>query len=47
MEAFLMLNGYEIRASLEEAERLILGVAAGAVSRQELVEWLRAHIAAL
>lgn len=44
MEVFLRLNGWEITASVEEQERLILDVAAGAVGRNELTEWISAHI---
>ena len=45
MEAFLVLNGYEIDASVDEQERVILSVASGAMGRDELTEWLRSHIA--
>ena len=44
MEVFLRLNGWEINASVDEQERLILDVAAGAVGRDELTEWLSAHV---
>jgi death on curing protein len=43
METFFLLNGREIRATLDEAERLILGVAAGEIPRNDLVCWLRSH----
>jgi len=43
MEAFLMLNGSQLSATVEDSERLILGVAAGAVSRSQLVDWVRLH----
>lgn len=43
MEIFLMLNGYEISASVEEQVDIILGVASGNVSREMLLEWLSAH----
>ena len=45
METFLILNGYEIRADVEEQERVILEVAAGAMGRAEFAKWLHAHIA--
>ncbi len=45
METFLMLNGYEVRGSVEESERLILDVASGQVSREDLAEWLKKHLA--
>jgi death on curing protein len=44
METFLVLNSYELHASVDEAERLILGVAAGTVSREDLVAWLGEHV---
>lgn len=44
MEVFLILNGYEIEADVDEQERIILNVAGGHIKRQELVEWLRLHI---
>ena len=43
MEVFLILNGYEIRATVDDQEHLMLGLAAGSVSRDELLTWLRAH----
>ena len=43
MEVFLILNGHEIRASVDEQESLILGVASGQVSKESLVEWLTQH----
>jgi len=44
MEAFLMLNGYEIQAGVDEQEEVILKVAAGEMGRAEFVEWLGAHV---
>ena len=43
MEVFLILNGLEIRASVEEQEQLMLGVASGSKSREEFTAWLEAH----
>lgn len=40
MEVFLILNGFEIRASIDEQEEIILAVASGNVSRSNLAEWL-------
>lgn len=45
METFLVLNGYEVRATVEEAERIILDVASGRCTREQLTAWLRAHLA--
>jgi len=44
MEAFLRLNGWKITASIGEQERLILDVDAGRVGRDELTDWLSAHV---
>ena len=44
METFLVLNGYEIKASPDEQERAILGVAASRIRRDDFVEWLRSRL---
>lgn len=44
MEVFLLLNGYEIVASVDEQERLMLDLAAGSVTREQLAEWLDTHL---
>jgi death-on-curing protein len=46
MEVFLMMNGLEIQASVDEQERVILQVAAGEMKREEFTEWLREHVKA-
>jgi len=43
MEVFLVLNGMELRASVEEQERFMLSLAAGEVSREGLADWLRSN----
>jgi death on curing protein len=43
MEIFLVMNGMELRASVDEQEQFVLALAAGEVSREALSEWLRAH----
>lgn len=43
METFLLLNGYELEASVDEQERLMLDIAAGTVDRAALTNWLRSH----
>lgn len=40
METFLILNGYEIMASVDEQERVMLELAAGKMSRKNFSEWL-------
>jgi death-on-curing protein len=44
MEVFLVLNGHQIRASVEEQVEIILQVAEGMVSRERFAEWLDSHI---
>ena len=44
METFLVMNGYEIRASVEEQERTVLALAAGRLARDEFVSWLKEHV---
>jgi death-on-curing protein len=43
MEAFLMLNGSEIVAPVDEQERVMLDLAAGLVTREQLADWLEQH----
>ena len=44
MEVFLVLNGYEIKATVDEQEELILTIATGSMSKGNLAEWLAARI---
>lgn len=44
METFLLMNGAEIDASMDDQERLLLGLADGQVSQDDLVAWLGAHV---
>lgn len=44
MEAFLILNGSEIEATVDEQEELVLELASGQRPREELTAWLRRHI---
>ena len=41
MEIFLVLNGFEINATVDEQEKLFLDLASGKVSRQDITEWLQ------
>lgn len=43
-EVFLLLNGHEINASVDEQERFIIEVASGKVSRIELSDWISKHM---
>ena len=47
MEVFLMLNGYELVAHVDEQEQLFLALAAGSVTRDELARWIEAHMTSL
>lgn len=44
MELFLILNGYEIVASVDEQEQVILQVASGTMNRERFLDWLSQHI---
>lgn len=44
MEVFLVMNDMEISASVDEQERFMLSLAAGAVSREGLTDWLRSNV---
>ena len=44
MEVFLMVNGHEFRAPVDEQERIILKLAAGQLSRDAFLEWVNQHI---
>jgi death on curing protein len=44
METFLVLNGHELAASVDEQEQTILQVAAGTTNREAFEEWVRAHV---
>ncbi len=44
MEVFLVLNGYEINAPVDEQEQIVLSVASGGMSRAEFGEWLKGRV---
>src|SRR5688572_12240760 len=44
MDVFLMMNGNEIVAAVEEQERLMIGLVAGDITRRQLTDWLEAHL---
>ncbi|MBR8826423.1 MAG: type II toxin-antitoxin system death-on-curing family toxin [Gomphosphaeria aponina SAG 52.96 = DSM 107014] len=46
METFLILNGLEINASVDEQERVILGLASSELERQTFTNWLRRSVCA-
>ncbi len=41
METFLILNGTEITASVDEQTKVMLALASGEISRETFVQWLR------
>jgi death-on-curing protein len=47
METYLVLNGYEVSASVDEQEQLFLDLAAGKLKRDAFTEWLRGHLVEL
>ena len=44
METFLVLNQYELRADVDDAERMMLQLAAGQLTRDAFVDWVRNHV---
>lgn len=44
IEVTLLMNGYEIEASVDEQESIILGVAANEINREDFSVWLQNHI---
>ena len=44
MEGFLVLNGVEITADVDEQERVVLAVASSEMSREELATWLQSNL---
>jgi death-on-curing protein len=44
MEALLILNGFELGATIDEQERLMLDLAAAQVTREQLGEWIEKHL---
>lgn len=43
MATFLILHGVEVVATVDEQEELILALAAGSRSREDMVAWLESH----
>lgn len=43
METLLLLNGVELSAPVDEQEQLMLRLASGQLSRDELASWISAH----
>jgi death-on-curing protein len=43
METFLVRNGHEINAGVDEQEDVFLRLAAGTLSRDDFTDWVRVH----
>jgi death-on-curing protein len=43
MEVFLLLNGWELVGTVDEQERLMLDLADGRITREQLTSWLEEH----
>lgn len=44
MEFFLTLNGYEVKAGVDEQEQIMLNLASGLIGREAFTEWLSTRI---
>jgi death on curing protein len=47
METFLVLNGCELQAEVDQQERIIMNVAAGRAGREDLQRWIGQHLTEL
>jgi death-on-curing protein len=43
IEVFLLLNGWELRGTVDEQEHLMLDLADGRMTREQLTSWLQDH----
>ena len=43
LEVFLLLNGFEIAAEVDEQERIVVQLAASVIGREEFTAWLERH----
>jgi death-on-curing protein len=43
LEVTLVLNGYELKATVDEQERIMLRLASGDLSRAEFSDWVERH----
>jgi len=44
METFLMMNGFEVEADVDDSESVILRLAASELKRQTFTEWVATHV---
>lgn len=47
METFLVLNGHELRASIDESQRVVIEVASGKCGREQFLRWVQERLVAL
>ena len=47
METFLVRNGYEVQATVDEQEAVFLQLAAGALTKEQFTDWVRQRIVPL
>jgi death-on-curing protein len=47
LDVFLRVNDLKVAAAVDDAEAVTLAVASGAMSREELTEWVRLHVVPL
>ena len=47
IEVFLMLNGWEISADVDEQESIVIDVASGQLDREAFSSWLATHLTSL
>lgn len=47
LELFLVLNGHELDAGVDEQEAVFLRLAAGGMTKDEFTDWVRAHVVPL
>ena len=43
METFMILNGWELSADVDEQEQIIMRLAAGEMNREEFTTWVKSH----
>lgn len=44
MSTFLLLNGAEIDATIDEQEQIMLALASGQMNRHQFTDWLNSHV---
>ena len=44
METFLVLNGWEIAAGVDEQEQVVLKLAAGTLKREDFTAWVQSRV---